>query len=159
MKKIQKMNLSSALLQFRRELQDEPGLTSNDRIKLMEGFKVQFERIGDYTMAYEHAMAPLLVAGRKKSVSFNSFWKEMNSGNEVNKGFFDIFQNEEGKARKLIDEYFGEGKREVDILNAFILRAADYYKRSLSQAETDKLRYLVISEKVRLINRGVKITD
>ena len=161
MKKLQKMSLSSALVQFRRELGEEPSLTSNERIHLMEEFKRYFDQSLDYDLAYDHVMSklvPALARVKAQKPDFNTYWKSMN-GKEFDKGFFDIFQNEEGRARKLIDEYFGEGKREVDILNAFILRAADFYKRPITQAETDKLRYLVISEKVRLINRGVKITD
>jgi hypothetical protein len=164
MKQIQKQKLSEALLQFRRELQDEPALTSNERIHLMEEFKREFDRTGDYDFAFDHVMQKLVPAlsrikSMEKNAKFTDYWKSMNGKDELSKGFFDIFQNEEGKARKLIDEYFGSGKREIDILNAFIIRATDFYKRPLSQSETDKLRYLVISEKVRLINRGVKITD
>jgi hypothetical protein len=159
--KLQKMSMSQALVQFRRELQDEPALTSNERIHLMEEFKSQFDRTGDYDFAFDHVMAKLVpalahVKSMEKNVNFADYWKSMNT---VNKGLFGVFQNEEGKARSIIDEEFKSGKREVDVLNALLLAGTNFYDRPLTQAETDKLRYLVISEKVKLSNKGVKIND
>ena len=151
------MSLSEALIRFRGELSEVPRLSSNDRIRLMEEFKSAFDRSMDYDLASERILGQLMASfSRSKKADFASYWKGMN---RLDKGLLDVFQSEEKKARRMIDEEFADGKREVDILNALILAGRNFYMRPLTQAETDKLRYLVISEKVQLSNKGVRITD
>jgi hypothetical protein len=160
MKPIQKMSEAQALIKFRAELSGVGGLSSSDRIKLMEEFKHYFSQSMDYDLALNRVMEQLMpsISRSRSQNQFPDLWKSMGAPLPFEK-FFGIFQNEESKARRMIDEEFKLGKREVDVLNGLLLAGQQFFQRPLKQDEIDKLRFLVISEKVRLYNQGVKITE
>ena len=155
MKQIQKFSLIVAQQQFWRELKDL-GLSDKERMRLMEKFKESFNRSYDYDLAASSVLEDLVNA--KKEMTFKEVFGSIGK-KKISKGLFDFLSGEQGKARRMIDEEFEAGKREVDILDALLLAGSNFYKRPLTQEETDKLRFLVISEKVKLDNKGVKINE
>lgn len=145
------MSLLDALYRFRNEIKDL-NISSSERIKLMEDFKQAFNRSLDYDLAFNR-VAPQLMP-ELKSMTFKSFWKSYNS-----KEFSKFLGTEEKKARRIIDEEFARGEREVNIINDLLMEAQDQLGRPLTQGEIDKLRYLVIDEKVKLRRNNMPIKD
>lgn len=158
MKQIQKKtSLQEALLRFRSELSGS-NLTAQQRISLMEDFKYWFERTGgDFDLAFnrisDKIMPDMERVKNMKLPNFKNYWK-LNKA-EVRKLFG--FKTADSEIRASIKEGFVSGLREVDVINALLINAMEHFKRPLTQPEIDKIRYSVISEKVRLNEQGVKI--
>jgi hypothetical protein len=120
----------------------------------MNEFLSYFRNSFDYDLAVDRVMEHLIPSlSRKSGNIFKDYWKSRT----IEKLFG--FNNEVSRARKLIDEEFKSGKREVDVLDGLLMAAQQFFNRPLEQVEIDKLRYLVIDEKVKLRRSGEKIKD
>ena len=147
---IDKDSLATAKIRFWGELRDL-GLSQSKKEKLLTEFERWFDESLDYDLASNHVLETIM------SMKSMSAFKEVFSSigqKKINKGFF---ENEQDKARRMIDEEFKSGKREIDILDDLLLSVQRSFGRSLEQFEIDRLRYLVIDEKVKLNTKGVKI--
>jgi len=148
---IQKMSLLVALKQFHEEIADLK-ISSSEKQKAMQEFKQAYERSLDYDLAVDRVIPKL--APEFKSRTFKSFWNVLNGDTDIRKGFF---TTEESKLRGAIANGFKEGLTEVAVINALVLNASEFFKRPPTQIETDKIRYYVISEKIKLQSKGVEI--
>jgi len=148
---VRKMSLLVALKQFHEEIADLK-ISSSDKQRAMQEFKQAFERSLDYDLAVDRVIPKL--APEFKSRTFKSFWDVLNGSTDIRKGFF---STEESKLRNAIADGFKEGLTEVAVINALILNASNFFKRPPTQDEIDKLRYFVISEKIKLRSKGVEV--
>ena len=70
---------------------------------------------------------------------------------QIQKGILDFFTGGEmTKLQGLVDEFFQEGLSENMIIQLLIGDAEKYFKRGLTPQETDKIKLIVLNEKVKL---------
>lgn len=162
MEPIKKMSTGVALIQFRNQLGGLK-LDSEQRKVLMEQFRSQYERIGDFDLASMEVfddLIPKLSRGRREKKQFTAWWEDSVSSPEkvrkeiVQKLFGFGSSGAVKQLRDYIDRELLSGTPQSVIRNSLVLDAQKYFGRDLSEKELDIIDFNLTGEKVRLREQG-----